>query len=474
MALWFSQLKSKNVDTRRKAVEELCAKPDLKLLKQALDDEDTDVRRLAATGLGKLREDACLEPLLQAVRDPQPEVQKAAIPGLKRFTLEKTVGALTPLLRSHDAGVRSAAAQTLETLLWRPARPEDEIWFFAARGLFSRLPAFGVDAIPPLEMILESASYSQCVSALQVLGQIDDSRVLRPIMRALKSADPAVVVAAVQALANAGGLQSVQQLAGLLTHKNGQVRLAAVEALGMLKAPNVAEPMRRLLKDEVWEVRRAAAEALGRIQDPAAIETLTRLLEDKDADVREATAVSLGMLADKRAIGPLVLALKDPNSGVRRVASASLMRIDQRWITGPEGQVALEALKPALKDNDPEVRHFVGNLLAGVGTTPQIPVSKVAEVPALDALERRRKLAVGLFLAILCDTDRDLRQAAAESLGQIGGGRAQAGLLRAVGDPDPDVRRAAEASLQALSKNHTVEAEAGNGAGSANLQATAE
>src|SRR5262245_61019792 len=238
-------------------MEELCARPNSKAigkLLQGLEDEDTEVRRLAVTGLGKLHEEACLEPLLRAVRDPAPEVQKAAIPALKRYTGEKSIQALTPLLRSHDAGVRAAAAQTLEALLWRPARPEDEIWFFAAMGLFSRLPAFGADAIPMLELILESAPYSQCVAALQVLGQIDDSRVLRPIVRASKSADPAVAVAAVEALANAGGLQAVQHIAGMLMHRNGQVRLAAADALGMLRAPGTAEPLRRLLKDEVWEV----------------------------------------------------------------------------------------------------------------------------------------------------------------------------------------------------------------------------
>jgi HEAT repeat protein len=65
-------------------------------------------------------------------------------------------------------------------------------------------------------------------------------------------------------------------------------------------------------------------------------------------------------------------------------------------------------------------------------------------------MEKRRKLAVSLFLAILCDPDRDLRQAAAEALGRLGERRAESGLVRARRDPDADVRSAVERALQAL------------------------
>jgi HEAT repeat protein len=67
-----------------------------------------------------------------------------------------------------------------------------------------------------------------------------------------------------------------------------------------------------------------------------------------------------------------------------------------------------------------------------------------------DTMERRRKLAVSLFLAILCDLDRDLRQAAAQALGQLGDARSESGLMRAIGDADPGVRVAAEHALHQM------------------------
>jgi HEAT repeat protein len=57
---------------------------------------------------------------------------------------------------------------------------------------------------------------------------------------------------------------------------------------------------------------------------------------------------------------------------------------------------------------------------------------------------------VTLFLAILCDADRDLRQAAALALGNLGESRAVSALIRALADPDPSVRSAVEQALHVL------------------------
>ena len=70
--LWLiqRQLKSKNTASRRKAVERLCDAPHpraLGALRGALTDEDAEVRRLAATALGKLEIEERIEPLLKTL-----------------------------------------------------------------------------------------------------------------------------------------------------------------------------------------------------------------------------------------------------------------------------------------------------------------------------------------------------------------------------------------------------------------------
>ena len=454
--LWLTQrqLKSKNTASRRKAAERLCDAPRphaLGALRDALGDEDAEVRRLVATALGRLDEEGRLEPLFRALRDRDADVQKAAILALKKSSDERVPAALLPLLRHPNAGVRGCAAQVLEFVGWRPAKPEDEMWLLVAKGQCSRVAAFGAAALLPLEMVLNAGPYSLCVAAVQALGEIEDQRAIRLLLKALKSNDSAVCVAAVDSLARVGGAQASEPLIGMLQHKNGQVRVAAVEALGSLGVAASAAPLRALLSDPVWEVRRAAVETLGRLKDERAVESLTHTLADKDADVREATAIALGALSDRRAIGPLVLALKDQTSGVRRIAAAALSRIDENWSASAEARAAVEELKPGLYDRDPDVRYFVGQLLVSLGAAePEAARETGAEEMSASTVEKRRKLAVSLFLAILCDPDRDLRQAAADALGRLGERRAEHALARTLRDPDATVQSAAERALQML------------------------
>jgi HEAT repeat protein len=339
----------------------------------------------------------------------------------------------------------------LEFIGWRPVKREDEMWFLVAKGQCSRVVSFGAAALLPLEMVLNAGPYSLCVAAVHALGEIEDQRVVRLLLKALKSNDAAVCVAAVDALAKVGGPEASEPIIGMLHHKNGHVRQAAVEVLGHLGAAAAAEPLRSLLTDPMWDVRRSAVETLGRLKDNRAVDALTRTLADKDADVREATAIALGGLSDRRAIGPLVMALKDSTSGVRRIAAAALSRIDENWSSSPEARTAVEELKPALYDRDPDVRRFVGQLLVSLGAAePEATAETAGTDMSASTLEKRRKLAVSLFLAILCDADRDLRQAAAEALGRLGERRAESALVRALRDPDAVVRSAAEHALLAL------------------------
>jgi HEAT repeat protein len=222
-----------------------------------------------------------------------------------------------------------------------------------------------------------------------------------------------------------------------------------VEAVGRFRASEAVEPVCALLRDPVWEVRREAAETLGRLGDLSALDALTGALSDTDADVREATVIALGSLGDARAIGPLVLALRDPSSAVRRIAAATLSRIDTDWSSFPQARAAAEELKPALHDNDPGVRHFVGHLLAAMNAVSAASAQVAPATPGAVA-EQRRKLAITCFTRILGDSDRDLRHAAVDALKRLGGEGTQAVLARARTDPDPGVRAAAQQALQEL------------------------
>ena len=462
MALWLTQrqLKSKNTAVRRRAALRLSQKPgsgDLRLLQAALEDQDPEVRRLVTTALGKLKAEGRIEPLLTALRDSDPEVQKAAIQGLRAGAVKQSIGALVPLLQNADGAVRAHAAQALADLGWRPEKPEEQIWMWIAQAKFSRAAAFGVKAIPALGMVLGSGPYSLSLGAIQGLSEINDAASAAPLLRALRSEDPAICSAAASALAKLGCSQAVETIIQLLRHSNAQVRLAAVEALGSLNAAMSAPSLRKLLDDPAWDVRRAAAQTLGKFKDVEAVEALATRLKDSDADVREATAMSLGGLSDRRAIGPLVMALKDSTSDVRRLAAASLSRIDKDWTASAEARSALAALKPALEEQSPEIRHFIGNLLKEAGQPEVISAQRNSEPLPIAVLEGRKKLAVSILLAVLCDDDPDLRQAAAHALGKLEDARAEPALRQAAQDADEAVRLTAQAALESMRRETNLD-----------------
>ncbi|HPC58724.1 MAG TPA: HEAT repeat domain-containing protein [Kiritimatiellia bacterium] len=460
--LWWTrrQLKSKNAAARQKAVAALCQAPssrDLPLLRALLDDPEVEIRRLAVTAIGHLQEEGCAEALIGALRDQDAGVVRAAITALRRTPDDRVILALTPLLRHRDASIRTTIAQTLESLNWQPKTRQEQIWMAVARGQFSRAASFGPEAVEALEQALLSAAYGVRVRAVEALGSINHPGSRKALLQALKSPDAAVAIAALDALSSQGGPDAVEAIVPMLRHANSGVRVAAIEALSRLGAGSTVPLLQALLEDANWDVRRAAAEALGRLQDPRAVVPLTRALQDADADVREAGAMALGNLSDRQAIGPLILALKDPHSSVRRIASGALTRIDPQWSRSPEAGAVVEQLKASLGDADSAARHFVEQLLVNLGALPpkDTPAAgqEADEAAAVSSPLKRRKLAVSLYLAMLCDRDRDLRQAAAEALGRLGENRAEAALARALSDSDPGVRWAAEQAIEALAAN---------------------
>jgi HEAT repeat protein len=245
-----------------------------------------------------------------------------------------------------------------------------------------------------------------------------------------------------------GGKGVESELAPLLKHKDHRIRVAAVDAFARLDVQQNADVLRSLLRDPTWDVRSAVAAALCKVKDAATADALIAALQDQNGDVRGAAATSLGRIGDVRAIGPLVLALKDGDSNVRKMAAVALAALDTHWADTEDARNAAPQLRSALTSGDWFVRRAAALALEQMGEKAKSAEQAATEIAT--PARRRQQALISLFEELLRDSDADLRLAAAQSLGQIGEGRARSSLMTAMTDADDAVRRAANEALAQL------------------------
>ncbi len=222
-----------------------------------------------------------------------------------------------------------------------------------------------------------------------------------------------------------------------------KLRRAAIFALSSvdpLPSGALTDISRALSTDPDAEVRREAAAALRNLGDRArdVLDSLADAMRrDKDDLVRQTAVIAIGRIKSddaKAAVGPLAEVLKDKFPGVRVAAAETLGKI------GTASYDAGPALLEALKDPEASVR------LAVVQAMSTVRYSDDASIPALAEV-------------LLKDESPDVRERAAEVLGQVYGAKAVpavAALTEAVKEskdpknPGLGVRRKAASALRKL------------------------
>jgi HEAT repeat protein len=199
----------------------------LPALIDALADKEDIVARAAAEMLGGLGESA-VDPLVGALKDPNPSVRRHATLALKDIgaTAKKAVPLLTEALNDADPATRQFAALALGKI-----------------GPGAKAATSGL--VNGMLRDREKEVRQNCAKAL--LSVDPEPRLAAPAFRqALRDRAAAVVDSAIEGLTNLGAA-AVNELSDALKDKDEEVRRAAVEILGNLGA--AAKPALPALQD---------------------------------------------------------------------------------------------------------------------------------------------------------------------------------------------------------------------------------
>ena len=410
------------------------AKVSSRILKN-LSSSDVSKRRAAAESLaqGDVR---AVYPLIQALRDPHPGVQDAAVFSLISIGSEVTAWMVLPLLREE--------------------------------ALLSNM-------------------------AMVILKEIGPAT-LRHLPPLLRDKDDDVRKFAIELVADLGGREHMDSLVERLKWDlNPNVRAAAAKALGDLRCIEALTHLIAALKDVEW-VRFAALESLCHLGNEEAVEPILELLNDPSSATRRFAIEALGLIGSPRAGKPLVSFLEKACGNDRRAVLMSLLRIGSCCIPvsgytedlltvfleesdGWENRViALRGLiciadrdtlrlifdkigsLDATNPRDEEVLREIKEILARCGNRKFLldlledPTLRFRGKTVIAELvgELQIKESVSILVTLLHEDARDIRRAAAYALGKIKDDKALEGLLGSIGDHDSHVRSAVVVALGAL------------------------
>jgi HEAT repeat protein len=266
---------------------------------------------------------------------------------------------------------------------------------------------------------LEAEDLDTRRAAVIALARIGDPDTVPVLIRALS--DPDVTVEAATALSKIGDKRAYEPLMQLVGHDRAAVRQAAIGAVNSLGDSRTPADVKKMLFNSNPHVRESAVRIAGYFGYPDCATQLLDRIHDVSENVRRAAVENLAHLQDDRIFDALMRASRDESPRIRSAAVQALGSL--------ENTSGLAALVQAMSDSDAWVRYYAARSLAHLGSPEAIDV---------------------LAAAVRGDEANQVRIAAADALGSIGGARVVAMLAPLVESADVDLARAALNALGAV------------------------
>ncbi len=207
-------------------------------LADALKFGDKYVRRASIIAMGRIRDEMCLPYLIAALEDYDPVLRKRAAEALGRIGIltKEVEKALVNALMDSNSDVRKMAAKSLERLKWRPKTKEELARYLAALKIGSELVLLGDVAIEPLVLALKYGDWNTKSFASDTISKIRSKKAIESLLEVAKSDDWTIRFHALSALGKICEEieEGIEHLVPFLNDPNPNVREVVRESLKKL------------------------------------------------------------------------------------------------------------------------------------------------------------------------------------------------------------------------------------------------
>ncbi|HPD15654.1 MAG TPA: HEAT repeat domain-containing protein [Planctomycetota bacterium] len=307
----------------------------LKLYQNLLGAEDF-VKCGALIGVGRAGGPAELAVIFESLADPDPEIRGAAMTALNMMPAAAVNVAVTEKLRTAKPEVRVVLLRLL-----------------AGRGEAS--------AAPTLVAAASDADEAVRIAAYEGLAALGDARALPPLIAALAKAQGKEQEAVRNAAARIRGKPATEALVKAMDDADAALRVELLKTLAARKDAAAVPALLQAASDKEEAVRSEALKALGGYAGAEALDGLVALLvkaDDKDraAAERALSSVCARIEDEAKRTAPILAALPKAQGPAR----GALLRVLGKL----GGANALEAVRAALKDANPDVKDAAIRALA--------------------------------------------------------------------------------------------------------------
>jgi HEAT repeat protein len=245
-----------------------------------LKDLDLDVRLETVKALDDIGGPKTVNPLVEALRDSDPEIQIRATDGLVNVYLPGFIKtSVSGTLKRSGNSVRARFSDGNDQII----------------DGFVEVPPEVIQGLGRLAR--SSVSMESRANAARAVGILRGRAAVPDLLDALSSKDGQVMYESLVALQKIRDPASGPKLAYLVRDLEDKVQVAALQAVGILRAREAAPDVRDVfLHPRNQRVKREALEALAMIADPADHPIFIQNLVDKDDALRASAAEGLSRL----------------------------------------------------------------------------------------------------------------------------------------------------------------------------------